>query len=117
MLDDSRMMLIPQWVEFEKGELEKARQASLVALKGEKIKKRKKITKPVRVYLAVNYGDRYKGLNLAGNARFGNFSLSAGSQFTEYCQTELDYSAYERYRCPYCRPLYDFAESHTGGCV
>lgn len=94
ILDDGKFMLIPQWIEFEKGELEKVREARLAHLKGEKIKKRRRATKPFNLYLALNYGDRSKGLNLVGNVRAGNFSLNAGSSFTEYRLTDYDYSSY-----------------------
>ena len=94
ILDDGRAMLIPQMIEFQKGEIEQVKKSPLSRLKGEKIKRRKPTGKKYKLYLALSYGDRYQGLNLAGNARFGNFTLNAGSTWTEYRLTDYDYSSY-----------------------
>lgn len=93
LLDNEKQYIKPVIIEFRKGEIPKqVTEAPLHHLEGESLRRRTK-RKPVSLYAVVNYGDRNRGLSLAGNLRFGNLSLNAGSSFVEY-PNDYDFSTY-----------------------
>lgn len=81
ILDDGDEFLKAQRINFRKGPLPKPLPPAK-KVKGERLARRR--GKPFSLYANLNYGNRRRGISLSGNLRFREFSLSAGSNYSQY---------------------------------
>lgn len=93
ILDSLDTFIKVEKIEFRKGPLPE--EIPLAKVKITRLARKRRSGKP-HLYLSLDYGSRRRGLSLARDLRMGNFSLSAGSIFSEYFYQnyESEFSTY-----------------------